>query len=146
MTEVISEFEAWGTTFRILVPRNVEKRLAVTHFRGREVHAAGNFFLWTNAWSVLRSRIVKDTFMPHIRIATKPINNRVEVLYPHYVGWSSTDTTDNYTEDDLEDYYPNKSSIAKRVKTNLLRIPAPLTRKLTISYDYNRHSRSRATI
>jgi hypothetical protein len=122
----------------IIVRQRTEERLMSTCFRGRDKNLAGNFIDWDNAWSFFRQQHwAIEQLIDDVRetISLKSRTNSVCMEAPYPVGWSGTDDASKYRSDDLEEFAPNRKSVAMRVRPELTDVQAPLTDKVTIVYE-----------
>lgn len=129
-----------GKTVRIVISQFTMDRLSKTCFRGREVQCAGNFHRWTGANYLLRDEHILTVLLREIEeVAKNPSegSESVTIEYSVFVGWESTADKGTYLETDLEEFSPNRHSIALRLKTNRTDLQSPQTRDVTIIFEFH---------
>ncbi len=121
--------------FRIIVPGRVRNRLSKTCFRPNSIHCAGNFSLWESSEDLLKEPSVKAFIIEEAEAILNEgkTGGIYSVTYTHTenVGWSSTNDRMKYSHLDLEDFFPNRKSMAMRINTTRKDILAPLTNDIT---------------
>jgi hypothetical protein len=129
-----------GANITILVPLSVRLRLFKTCFRGKHRKLAGNFCLWDWVWSFFSDPLVVDEFVASLEeIRNNQEFGKWSLTIEHNVpvGWESTDRTELYHNEDLEEFHPNRKSSALRVRPDRTDLRAPLTNKFTIVFDFH---------
>ena len=146
-----------GSPCVIIMRATTREWLATTCFRGVSRQFSGNFTKWNDFHQMLNDKHILQMLLSHIqsvicRAGDFPDpNQRVEIMYPSEVGWSSTsrlidqkdDTTNSWWSPDneqfdnrlVEPFKLNRSSAALRIRPDRIDIKAPLTCALTIVYE-----------
>jgi hypothetical protein len=131
----------------VIVRDRTKQRLSTTCFRGRPTARAGNFVLWTDVYHVFNDTLIYHHLIADalLAIQEKQYENSVCIDYGSTIGWSGTDTLDTYSSDDLEEFRPNHSSQALRVKACCTDKLAPKTSLLTVVYEI-KHERNQVAV
>jgi hypothetical protein len=126
-----------GKWLKILLGHETEARLKGTCFRGRQVAKAGNFLLWESSNEIFETGGFPTLFIDEIL----DDNGNVEegllsctIEFHKTVGWESTDWLENYIEDEMEVFYPNRHSSAMKIKATSTELKAPRTKLITFVY------------
>lgn len=115
--------------------RETRDRLAKTCFRKGNRPLSGNFFVWENPYDVFGNDEVQKGFFNCFSFARLG-TNRACMEMTFHTGWSSADQISDYNTSDLEIFYPNHNTTAFRVKKTSTHIKAPLTKFITIIYEF----------
>ena len=136
-----------GRRVLIVVLKSTEERLQTTCFRGCGVRKAGNFALWRSTGDLFNNTHVLRKFLRHVveAFAAGLSQSRVTIKYHSDMGWSSTIPAPPYRPDSVEVFYPNRHSVAWRVKPSRTDITALPTDLITIAYEI-RETLGRPTI
>lgn len=131
-----------GSPVVIEVPWKTRERLLGTCFRGTHRMLAGNFRHWNCLDDVFAEPGVTEQLLEHaFEIAEKDIpcvthrECRASIVLTRDIGWESTGSADDYSDNELESCYLNERHHALRVRTDRPDIKAPLTREFTVVYD-----------
>lgn len=96
---------------------------------------AGQIFSYGNLSHLLLDRRVRYELarVMRERLKTDSILGAcvVQLDFPHFVGWESTDLAQNYEESELEPFRPHRSCTGLRVKSSV-QARVPQTRSITI--------------
>ena len=128
--------QAEGFSADVIVPWRDLVRIGKDHFRERK-NLAGNFSKWDSLSDMLEDTVVQAKFLKDVKHAWEeqdfdPLSFNID--YEEWVGWSSTDRLEHYPKDALEEFNPNKRSVALRVKPALTQFLAPQTSRITFIY------------
>ncbi len=129
-----------GIPVTIIVRGEAECRISDRHFKGYRSKVAGNLKIWNSLYEFLCDEYVIDMMIDDAKQAydVGSKTNSFFIDMGDDVGWSSTDHIQNYKEDLLEEFKPNKRSRALRVKSCFFEIKAPRTTLVTIVYELRR--------
>ncbi len=133
-----NQYHRGRTNILVVARQDAEARLAKTCFRGVHSKLGGNFFKWESVSHLFSDWIIVKELLDEVeeQIAKREFGtNSVQIEYDEPVGWSSTEKLEHFKPEDLEDFEPNKRSVAKRVKTTRTDILAPQTSFVTIVYE-----------
>lgn len=123
-----------GGWIRIVVRGRTSRRLETTCFRGRQHALAGNFSRWGSADELFHDPLVLRRLLRDC-VDAEYGTNRMSLRYDEFVGWSSVDQRFGYPDDALEEFHPNRVSVALRIKRERSEYLAPRTDWLTIIYE-----------
>lgn len=133
---MILKKEVGGHKFKVIVRDATKQRLKDKCFRDQK-KLAGNFSHWKNVEEVLGNSLVLESLLTHVSESQKGWvgNGRCCIDLSCTLGWESTDDAGKYQSDDLEEFFPSRSSRALRVKLNQTHLLAPKTSNVSISYE-----------
>lgn len=130
-----------GLPVVIIVRAITEQRLASEKgcFRGTNRKLAGNFSVFSNCREVF-DNIYRPWLSGFMDDVARAYRNRERTAsysfdYGMTIGWSGTDDVAKYRPEELEDFNPNRRSVAKRVKADQVHIYAPRTALITFVYE-----------
>lgn len=118
------------------------RRLADSCFRGRDKVLAGNFSRWVHLDdfaddTFVRTRLLDDALQSADELGALPsLQRRLSFTYPEVVGWDSTAPRAHFRPTDLEPFSPNRWSAALRVRPDRMRLRAPRTNLITVTYEF----------
>lgn len=132
----------------LVYPETTEARLSGTCFRGTDIECAGNFSLWATFEDMRRDKAFRELLEFEImRAAQEYLNDEssdtrfdesIEIEHDQEVGWASTSPIDDFSEDDLEPFQPNKRVTGLKVRVDSGKL-APKTSLVTVVYSLYRH-------
>jgi len=128
-----------GLPAAIIVRAATEERLRAKCFRGRTVCKAGNFSRWSTPVQLFSDTLILEQFLDEISVLWDKKDfgtHSVEIRCDNIVGWSSTAPTIDFAPDSLEQFNPNRKSVALRVKLFRTDLLARQTKLVTIVYEF----------
>lgn len=133
----------------LVFPEKTEARLSGTCFRGKDIECAGNFSLWSTFSDLRRDAIFRQMLEDEVVKAAQGyidaesqetrFDESIEIEHEVEVGWASTSPINDFDDEDLEPFEPNKRVTGMRVRLNSDKL-APKTRLVTIVYSLYRHT------
>ena len=128
-----------GVPVSIIVPDQTEERLQSTCYRGNSFSRAGNFLHWWSSEGLLRDPELMLYFLEELNQlwSEQAFGTRsVCIVHSDYVGWESTSPLALYEDEDLEVFQLNRRAHALRVKLDCTHLLAPLTKEVTIVFEF----------
>lgn len=127
-----------GSEAKVFLREKALLRLDTTCFRHGDLPRSGNFSEWRRAGDLLHDALILEEIAGTIEelVAEDSFGTQsVTIDYGRVIGWTSTAPLGDFPEGDLEEFYPNRHSVALRVKSASQHF-APQTSKLTIVFEF----------